>query len=368
MTATTAKLIKFELTDDHNLMSWKSASLTLTIFIFSFFMPVLSQKRITLNEAKLGFRILQDSTRTKLWWFHGETETTKEGITADLTAFRKAGIGGVVYYDQSHGKAENALAGFSRQWWKMLKFASSEAARLGLTFEMHISNGYVAGGPWITYENAMKRLTATETMVTGGKYFEGALAAPKNKFNYFKDVAVLAFPVFAGSGKNSGNQKVTITSTDPAINTKKLFNPNEEYAVRIAKNLKGVYIDLVFERDFEARSITYRMQPRGKATTSATNVPAPPSEVFKGTGYRVLPDFGQLQIADDGIHFKKVCDLKPIYKAHESWRQKTISFNTVKGKYYRLYLHDWWEESEKSQELLLNSIVLNSAAKIDQYE
>ena len=24
-----------------------------------------------------------DSTRTKVWWFHGETETTREGITAD---------------------------------------------------------------------------------------------------------------------------------------------------------------------------------------------------------------------------------------------------------------------------------------------
>lgn len=41
-----------------------------------------------------------DSTRTKVWWFHGETETTREGITADLEAYKRAGIGGVVYYDQ----------------------------------------------------------------------------------------------------------------------------------------------------------------------------------------------------------------------------------------------------------------------------
>ncbi|MDE6377936.1 MAG: hypothetical protein K2K72_04245, partial [Duncaniella sp.] len=42
--------------------------------------------------------------RTKLWWFHGETETTREGIDADLQAFKDAGIGGVVFYDQVHGK------------------------------------------------------------------------------------------------------------------------------------------------------------------------------------------------------------------------------------------------------------------------
>ncbi|MBQ8243085.1 MAG: hypothetical protein IJZ40_06405, partial [Bacteroidaceae bacterium] len=32
------------------------------------------------------FQSAPDSTRTKVWWFHGETETTCEGITADLEA------------------------------------------------------------------------------------------------------------------------------------------------------------------------------------------------------------------------------------------------------------------------------------------
>ena len=57
----------------------------------------------TLSDAVFGFENVQDSARTKTWWFHGETETTKEGITADLEAFKRAGIGGVVYYDQTHG-------------------------------------------------------------------------------------------------------------------------------------------------------------------------------------------------------------------------------------------------------------------------
>ena len=40
------------------------------------------------------FRRLPDSTRTKVWWFHGENITTEEGITADLEAYRQAGMGG----------------------------------------------------------------------------------------------------------------------------------------------------------------------------------------------------------------------------------------------------------------------------------
>lgn len=80
-------------------------------------------------------KIYQDSARTKVWWFHGETETTREGITADLEAFRKAGVGGVVFYDQVHLKKPVALDAFSDEWWAMLYYAAREAERLGLTFE-----------------------------------------------------------------------------------------------------------------------------------------------------------------------------------------------------------------------------------------
>ncbi len=60
----------------------------------------------TYREALQGFSQVPDSTRTKTWWFHGEMETTREGITADLTAFKQVGIGGVVYYDQTHGSVQ----------------------------------------------------------------------------------------------------------------------------------------------------------------------------------------------------------------------------------------------------------------------
>ena len=35
-----------------------------------------------------------DDCRPKAWWFFGETETTREGITADAEAFKRAGFGG----------------------------------------------------------------------------------------------------------------------------------------------------------------------------------------------------------------------------------------------------------------------------------
>lgn len=60
-----------------------------------------------------------DDSKTKVWWFHGETETTKAGIDADLEAFREKGVGGVEFYDQVHGKGEGACPSMSPELCKL---------------------------------------------------------------------------------------------------------------------------------------------------------------------------------------------------------------------------------------------------------
>ncbi len=355
----------------HKQMHCRFFPILFTIILFGCSHPNQKFGRHSLADAVDCFVTVPDSTRTKTWWFHGETETTKEGITADLEAFKKAGIAGVVYYDQSHGKAPDALDGFSDKWWEMLCFAAREAERIGLSFEIHISNGYVAGGSWISNEYAMKRLASTELMIDGGRYFEGVLEAPLNKYNFYKDVAVLAFPAPNGVGISSSNRPVKLTSNKAEIDLKNLFDPKSDRLSKIpfSPDGKPVYINLEFDEPFTARSITYQVRPKGKATTSATNIPGPPQETFVGTGYRILPDLGQLEVSQDGINYSKVCDLKPVYRAHESWRQKTISFAAVEGKYYRLNLHDWWEKDEKTpDDMQIGNLVLHAAAKVDQWE
>lgn len=82
--------------------------------------------------------------RMKTWWFFGYERTADEGITADVEALRDAGFGGVVYYDQNHAKdarAQGAEEAFSPEWWRHLRLAASEARRVGLSFELNISDG-----------------------------------------------------------------------------------------------------------------------------------------------------------------------------------------------------------------------------------
>lgn len=325
----------------------------------------------SLEQIRSEFSHGSDSARTKLWWFHGETETTREGITADLEAFKREGVGGVVYYDQQHGKGENALAAFSKEWWDMFRFAASEANRLGLTFETHLSNGYVSGGPWITEDLSMQRLDAVDTLINGGQRFKGKLPVPasKSKSGIVRDVAVLAFPVPEGNWETSLNQFPKVSSNIAQLNANALVFPKDTKLISVPCQQPGtsVFVNLEFNNFFTARSITYRVRARGKSRTGAMNMPGPSSEDFYGYGYVKQPDLGQLEVSNDGATYTKVCDLKPMYES-PSWNQRTISFPAVKGKYFRLNLHDWNNPKDAGQDMPFGSVVLSAQAKIDQWE
>ncbi len=335
-------------------------------------LPVWAQANKTpLQQIRNEFSQPSNTARTKLWWFHGETETTQEGITADLEAFKKEGVGGVVYYDQQHGKGEHALPAFSKEWWDMFRFAASEAKRLGLAFETHLSNGYVSGGPWITEELSMQRLDATDTVLNGGQRFIGKLPAPvrKSKSGKVNDVAVIAFPVPEGNWETSLNLFPKVSSNITQLNADAIVFPIDTKLINIPSQQTGksVFINLEFTVSFTARSISYRVRPRGKSRTGAMNMPGPSSDDFYGYGYVKQPDLGQLEVSEDGITYTKVCDLKPMYES-PTWNQKTISFPPVKGKYFRLNLHDWNNPKDAGQELPLGSFILSSQAKMDQWE
>ncbi|WP_316807735.1 glycosyl hydrolase [Pedobacter agri] len=361
--------------EKQDLMHWIKMSFIMRLLSFAaavYSLPVSAQvNKPALQSIRKEFYKPSDIARTKLWWFHGDTETTKEGITADLEAFKKQGVGGVVYYDQQHGKGENALLAFSPKWWEMFRFAAIEAKRLGLTFETHLSNGYVSGGPWITEELSMQRLDATDTVLTGGQRFVGKLPLPvrKSKSGKVLDVAVLAFPITEANWETSLTQLPKASTNISSLDVKPFVfsKENKLNSIPAQKIGKSVLINFDFNNAFTARSITYRVRARGKSRTGAMNIPGPPSDVFFGAGYVKQPDLGQFEISDDGIHYRKVCDLKPIYES-PSWNQKTIAFPEVKGKFFRLNLHDWNNPKDERQDLPFGNVVISSQAKIDQWE
>lgn len=316
----------------------------------------------SLHNTLYGFLNPQDSTRTKMWWFHGKFPSTREGMTKDLESFKRVGIGGIVYYDQVHGdQLPNTELSMSKEWWDNIYYIAKETKRLGLDFEFHVSNGFVAGGPWIKPCDAMKRLESVETVVAGGMPLALKLQAPDNKYNFYRDVRVIAIPT-----KDVPEVCMKLSANISQITPELLFGGQELYNIPALKDVP-IYIDIDYTKVTSLRSMSYIIGPSGKATTSATNVPGEPQDTFVGTGYEVLPPVGELQCSEDGEVYHKVCDLKPLYRAHESYKKKTISFLPVKARFYRIKLQGW-NGSAEGKPLRLGGIALSSDPMINEYE
>ena len=230
--------------------------------------------------------------RVKTWWFFGYEHTTDEGITADVEALSKAGFGGVVYYDQNHRNAKNLPAGtpddgFSPEWWHHLRFAANEARRVGLSFEVNISNGYCAGGRWIDPEHAMQRVACGKKRVKGGQEVTIDLPAISGLENYVKDIAVLAVP---------------------------------------------------YRNDGRMRHITARYVAHGKGRNGAMQGPGIVGDdgSFSGYGFKALPDVGTLQVSDDSVTWHDVVTLQPMYRSQGVYPIRTNAFPPTPGRYWRI--------------------------------
>lgn len=316
------------------------------------------------SSLEWGFDHPQDSARTKVWWFHGETVGIHEGITADLEAFKKAGVGGVIYYDQVHGDGEGAFKVFSPEWWDEIIFSSQEAKRIGINFEANSSNGYVAGGRWITPDKSMQRLASQDMMLeVDGKTpdVKFQLPARKTPGNWQKTVAVLAVPY---NEQLMGDSR-QVFSEDSVV---KLSDPKQTH-----------YITIDFGKAFTARSITYVTGARGKARTSSMQVPKSHFEMhptngiyqegsFFGCGYRNLPDIGELQVSDDGVNYRKVCSLRPKYQNLGGSKEQTLAFPTTKGRYFRIMLTGWASGMKSDDQLAFGNVVISSRACVDVWQ
>lgn len=146
------------------------------------------------------FRSPPPSARPWVYWFPLDGNITREGITADLEAMQRAGIGGVLYMETAQGTPKGPAPFASRPWRDLIHHACQEASRLGLEINMNNDAGWCgSGGPWITPELSMQRVVWTETQVAGPKRLDAVLPQPKVVKDFYRDIGVFAFPTPAKS-------------------------------------------------------------------------------------------------------------------------------------------------------------------------
>lgn len=130
-----------------------------------------------------------------VYWFWLNGNITKEGITADLEAMKRVGVGGVLIMEVDQGVPRGPVDFMSAQWRELFKHVVSESHRLGLEVNMNNDAGWNgSGGPWITPELSMQKVVWTEVDVEGPAHFDAVLPQPETVAGHYRDIATLAFP------------------------------------------------------------------------------------------------------------------------------------------------------------------------------
>ncbi|MBN1420548.1 MAG: hypothetical protein JXP34_17350, partial [Planctomycetes bacterium] len=146
-----------------------------------------------------GFARPPASARPWVYWFWMDGNLSREGITADLEAMARAGIGGVIIMEVDVGIPRGPVAFMGPRWRELFAHVAAEAARLGLEIDLNASPGWTgSGGPWIKPEQSMQTVAFSERRMAGPRRFDAVLPQPPAKEGFYRDIAVLAFPAPAG--------------------------------------------------------------------------------------------------------------------------------------------------------------------------
>ena len=143
-----------------------------------------------------------EAAKPRCYWYWMDGHVSREGITKDIEAMRRAGIGGAyigVISGQSGAPADTHLKALSEEWWGYIEHAIREAGRIGVEIGLFNSPGWSqSGGPWVKPEQSMRYVSLPEVRIRGSQRFEGKLPAPTGPF---QEIAVVAFPAPKGDSE-----------------------------------------------------------------------------------------------------------------------------------------------------------------------
>lgn len=229
-----------------------------------------------------------DSAKPRTWWHWMNGNITKAGITTDLEAMKRGGIGGATIVNADCGIPRGSVNFMGPEWREDVKFAVSEANRLGLEICVENCGGWTSsGGPWNVASNAMQQVTTGEIRVTGPKHFSGVLPQPPTRLGFYRDTAVLAFPTPEGEAVDMKALVAEATTSAEGQDNTKFYDGLDDTFVTLPapKPSQPQFVQLEFGQPFLARSITLTLGPSAR-------------DWFMGDCG------GVIQASDDGVNFR----------------------------------------------------------------
>ncbi len=293
------------------------------------------------SEIIQNFQNPPNEARPRVWWHWMNGNITKDGIQKDLDWMKRIGIGGFQNFDANLFTpvvVENPLVFMTPEWKDAFLFTTNLADSLGLEMTIAGSPGWsVTGGPWVQPEDAMKKYVWTETIVEGGKTFQGKLKLPSDVAGSFQNVAA------AGDAILSEELGETPTYyNDAMIIAYKL--PKEDKQIKELNpkvSSSGGNFNLDFLTDGDLNTTKY-LPPKNVGDEIWIQYEFDEPQTFKamsivGANHFAMESFSggplnrKLMISNDGKTYTDVISLSGSINP-----QNTIAFNPVTAKYWRL--------------------------------
>lgn len=160
-----------------------------------------------------------DSTKPRCYWYWLDNLVSQEGITKDLEAMHRFGIGaayiGIIGGGNSGGRGDPQLKTLSQPWWDNVRHAIREGGRIGVDIGFFNSPGWSqSGGPWVKPEQSMRYVTTSELRLRGPQHFSAPLPKPRAAV---QELAVLAFPAPAHDAQEFKPSAKTATAVTFAL-------------------------------------------------------------------------------------------------------------------------------------------------------
>ncbi|OUJ69806.1 DNA-binding protein [Hymenobacter crusticola] len=306
-------------------------------------------------ELKKLFQSPPESAKPWVFWYWMNGAVTREALTADLEAMKQAGLEGAYLMPIRGAENPPALSPPAEQltpyWWELVRHTMNEADRLGLKLAMHVSDGFaLAGGPWITPELSMQKVVFAETKVTGGRRYSQVLPQAAATQNYYRDIAVYAYPTPTGGTASTYTIKPQVTSSSAEANAALLAQAGNK------KNFQSsapCWIQYAFDKPFTCRSIRIR-----------------------SNGYNYQANRLLVEASTDGQQFRPVGRLQPPRSGWQDSSAVTHALVPTTARFFRFVYNNEGSEpgaedldaAKWQQTLKLTEIRLSKEAKLHQYE
>jgi len=235
------------------------------IFLSLIFLLIfIACQRQSIDQLAVGFQEPPENVKPWLYWYWIDENISKEGITKDLEAMARVGIGQALIGHVSPGGQRGDVEILSENWWQMVEHAVAEGDRLGVDIGFFNGPGWSqSGGPWIRKENSMRYIVSKEIKISGPTIFEDIISYPDSLFEL---VALQAYPAFAVSeGDISPHVEIKNISSMPVLDDLKSLIDKDEYTSRRfpagLRNGQDLVLDIQLDNPANIRSIQFDYLP-----------------------------------------------------------------------------------------------------------